>query len=477
MSRLKWSRAFRHVLVVVFIVTLALPSAQASIDTFMGDLYSSTSSSPRAIRTQSRMGFAGGSYHLRSPIRNITLYSIAAPRIDAGGCGGISLYGGAFSLITLDEAKQIIKQIGANAASVAFTLALRMVSEMLYNNIKEWVDKVDKLSREFRNTCQLAQKLASPVTGWLDELALQKNVKEGDASDAGKVKRDEEKRPGSSVAKAAQRGGGADMAPYGNLTYKALKENNNLSIEFADLLGTGTKEGREIVMSVFGTQLFCYDQNEGGENNHRTRHKKGVVLEPLVSIDEFKLSSSTGAPADEQAGSGEINVYRCLDDACCEYTTDQVELTGFWDHVVTRLDEIEQDILNQDSTNLERDENARFINAARHIPVVAVLTKYIHEESMRSMMKGAMAEYIADFFMAEFLRRLHSLSLRLYSGSDIPKPAVFLEVQEDLSERARVLASGNEGLEVYAKIMETIQRASAVNTFTTASDAGLAPGN
>ena len=82
---------------------------------------------PGAFRGQAMNLYTGGSLMMRAPGRNYPLVSTQLPSMRAG-CGGIDIYGGAFSFINKQQFIAMLQNIGSNAVGYAFKLALQSIS-------------------------------------------------------------------------------------------------------------------------------------------------------------------------------------------------------------------------------------------------------------------------------------------------------------------------------------------------------------
>lgn len=472
MRRWIWNRAR----VIALVGALSLPAAAMAVDVgdFMDEMYLSASSSPALVETQSRMGISGGSFHLRSPIRNINVYNFAPPGIEIGGCGGVSLFGGAFSMINVEEAIELMRQIGSQALSVAFSLALRIISETLFQNIKEKLDEVMEWTRKFRDTCEAAHALvdASGIESWMTEMAKTYKTSTGASSDAGALAMDEADEPGGTVADVVESQGKDTIPMHGNRLWNAMEKNDE--IKFGPLLGVSETRAREIAMSILGTSIAC-KESDRSPADARDPHASGFP--PILSLTDFKMSTSAMSGETGEAGGAVgvdpvvLNIYECQDGDCCEMDANgEVEVYGFMDYVMEMLDRIELDIVqnNYDETGLYSEENARFVNAAQNVPVVSILSKYAHQPYVRAMMKGVMAEIIANQFMVEFGEQMLRLSRLVYVGTDIPPHEGLVRAQEEISAEVRQLrTTGLERLDVYAKMLGTMRLIDQFNNWAT----------
>ena len=100
---------------------------------------------PGAFRGQAMNLYTGGSLMMRAPGRNYPLLNAQLPSLRAG-CGGIDLYGGAFSFINKQQFISLLQNIGANAVGYAFKLALQSISPDIDKLLTELQDQINKIN-------------------------------------------------------------------------------------------------------------------------------------------------------------------------------------------------------------------------------------------------------------------------------------------------------------------------------------------
>src|SRR6185295_1120246 len=127
--------------------------------------------SPGAFRGQAMNLYTGGSLMMRSPGRNYPLASVQLPSLRAG-CGGIDLFGGAFSFINKQQFVALLQNIGANAVGYAFKLALQSISPDIDKLLTELQDQVNKINAMNINSCEAAQSLVNGIVGEFDNSAM-----------------------------------------------------------------------------------------------------------------------------------------------------------------------------------------------------------------------------------------------------------------------------------------------------------------
>jgi conjugative transfer pilus assembly protein TraH len=112
--------------------------------------------SPGAFRGQAMNLYTGGGLMMRAPGRNYPLVNAQLPSLRAG-CGGIDLFGGAFSFINKQQFVALLQNIGSNAIGYAFKLALQSISPDIDKLLTELQDQMNKINAMNINSCEAAQ--------------------------------------------------------------------------------------------------------------------------------------------------------------------------------------------------------------------------------------------------------------------------------------------------------------------------------
>ena len=123
--------------------------------------------SPGAFRGQAMNLYTGGSLMMRAPGRNYPLVNAQLPSLRAG-CGGIDLFGGAFSFINKQQFVALLQNIGSNAIGYAFKLALQSISPDIDKLLTELQDQINKINAMNINSCEAAQSLVNGIVGEYD---------------------------------------------------------------------------------------------------------------------------------------------------------------------------------------------------------------------------------------------------------------------------------------------------------------------
>ncbi|MBS0396641.1 MAG: conjugal transfer protein TraH [Proteobacteria bacterium] len=286
---------------------------------------------PGAFRGQAMNLYTGGSLMMRAPGRNYPLASIQLPSLRAG-CGGIDIYGGAFSFINKQQFIALLQNIGANAVGYAFKLALQSISPDIDKLLTELQDQINKINAMNINSCEAAQALVNGVVGEYDNSVMSgcANISQylGSVSDRAEARLTCATNAPAVVKTAAN---SADPnvrnATFvkGNVTWLALNQ----------VGGSISQQEKELIMSVIGTVILTPPADDGSGATPR-------YAEPtIVGLRDLLLGR--GASATE--GNVDIEVYVCDEPAeCLNPTRATVSAKPFTRLVADRLHRMSENI-------------------------------------------------------------------------------------------------------------------------------------
>jgi conjugative transfer pilus assembly protein TraH len=287
--------------------------------------------SPGAFRGQAMNLYTGGSLMMRAPGRNYPLLNAQLPSLKAG-CGGIDLFGGAFSFINKQQFVALLQNIGSNAIGYAFKLALQSISPDIDKLLTELQDQINKINTMNINSCEAAQALVNGIVGEYDN-ALQSgcaNISQYLGSVADRVDgRLACATNAPKVVKAAANSTDLNVRNVtfvkGNVTWMALNQ----------VGGTISRKERELIMSVIGSVILTPPANNGSGAAPRT-------IEPsIVGLRDLML----GRGASTTEGNVDIEVYVCDETTeCLNPTRTTVSVKPFTRLVSERLRRMSENI-------------------------------------------------------------------------------------------------------------------------------------
>ena len=259
--------------------------------------------SPGAFRGQAMNLYTGGSLMMRAPGKNYPLVNAQLPSLRAG-CGGIDIFGGAFSFINKQQFVALLQNIGSNAVGYAFKLALQSISPDIDKLLTELQDQINKINAMNINSCEAAQSLVNGIVGEFDN-----SVQSGCANIAqylGSVTDRADARftcatNASSVVKNAANSSDPNVR---NATFV---KGNVMWLALNQVGGTISQQEKELIMSVIGTVILYPPADDGSGAMPR-------YLEPsIVGLRDLLLGRGDSATE----GNVDIEVYACDEPAEC----------------------------------------------------------------------------------------------------------------------------------------------------------------
>jgi conjugative transfer pilus assembly protein TraH len=322
----------RHLLAALLAISLATAPATvrpADLNAEMQALFNDLGTlgnvtTPGAFRGQAMNLYTGGSLMMRTPGRNYPLLQAQLPSLRAG-CGGIDLYGGAFSFINKQQFIALLQNIGSNAMGYAFKLALQSISPDIDKLLTELQDQINKINTMNINSCEAAQSLVNGIVGEYDT-----SVQSGCANISqylGSVADRADARLACATDAPAVVKTAADSADpnvrnatfvKGNVTWLALNQ----------VGGSISREEKELIMSVIGTVILYPPADDGSGATPRYAEPTIVGLRDLL----------LGRGASATDGNVDIEVYVCDEPVeCLDPTRTTVSAKPFTHLVAERL--------------------------------------------------------------------------------------------------------------------------------------------
>lgn len=281
---------------------LASGAASAGIGSdvqhFFDDINYANVTTPGIYEGQSAGYFTGGGIYARTPTRNYSLVNVQMPRFRAG-CGGIDLYTGGFSFINADQFVQMLRNIGSNATSLAFMLALQVVSPQIKGVLADVYDWAQKANNAQISSCQAAGSVLGGALGLFGAqesgCVVQRMSSLGE--DYNTADHNCRTNPNDTGTPAAE--------PYftkGNLAWKAM-----MPIDFF----RNDLDLAQAVMNLTGTIIVSDD---GSSNPNPTIRR--IASQLLTTAD-----STSGGLVDALLHGGTVRIYKCsdasIDDTSC----------------------------------------------------------------------------------------------------------------------------------------------------------------
>lgn len=313
------------VALIAVVLGIYASSASAGLDQVMRDRFNAMVSSYPAgvVQGENVNTITGGRFRVRMNPQSFQIASFRAPSI-RGGCGGIDLFGGAFSLISADQLVQMLENIAASAASFFFMIAIRSISDSIGNVMEKLQEQLNMLNQGMMDSCEIGKTIANGLAGELgmlseNEAGIMGSGTEGDNATSWWSGLQ------SSMSWLRQRNPNVarEIMP-GNVVYRALKA----------VMG-GAFGGNEAtlmqMMSVTGTIVVCVPGQDGcpnkaadpvaGSSKTTTEEMSTEDKPPLIGL---KTLLEGAAPPVSAA-----YLYQCNDDSMCLDPTSSSTPTTF----------------------------------------------------------------------------------------------------------------------------------------------------
>lgn len=305
----------RYLLLVIAVAGLSPQLQSGDLNAEVENLFNQLGSvgnytAPGAFRGQAYNTFTGGNLMLRTPNKVYQLAAVEFPSAKAG-CGGIDVFGGAFSHLSATEFKNMLRNITAALPGIAFQLALESVSPML-GGLSKWAKGLETWINNARiNSCETAKALVSTAAESMgysaQETCADLAITLGLESDRDGARR-RCARDRAGVLANARNSGDAKVrnkAPFvGNLTWTALQRTGRYLDD----------QERELIMSLVGTVIYYPEE--------RARDPESIAP-TLTSISQLLYGQSA-----EPNGTVIQHLLRCNNYSRC----DQVSLNTQYRH-------------------------------------------------------------------------------------------------------------------------------------------------
>lgn len=306
---------------LALVLLAGAPAVRADLAGEMDTLFASlvNVSAPTAHLGQRRGVLTGGSVIARNRILNENLWRFVPPSFEAG-CGGIDLFAGSFSFVSMDQFVQLLRAIAANASGYAFELALGAMCPECMEKIEALQKKIQALNQGYLNSCQLAKGLVNDVADAFDVKHKDNTSLLAMVRGLGDVFETRSAATGTAPAEAVAASLPDEEARVveGNLVWRALKERGAASW-FAD----GDDALLEALMSLTGSVIVgpLEDAPDGQGRSH------AITVLPGGLLKVADLLNGSGAAATQR-----VRMYRCQPnrdaDGCKTPVTQDVTLRG-----------------------------------------------------------------------------------------------------------------------------------------------------
>jgi conjugative transfer pilus assembly protein TraH len=444
---MKTNRAprFRRLVSAFLALTLSLPMATrpANLNTEMQAMFDDLGAignvtSPGAFRGQAMNLYTGGSLVMRAPGRNYPLVNARLPSLRAG-CGGIDLFGGAFSFINRQQFVSLLQNIGSNAVGYAFKLALQSISPDIDKLLTELQDQMNKINAMNINSCEAAQALVNGMVGEYDNSVMSgcANISQylGSVSDRADARVACAGNAPSVVRSAAN-------STDANVRNSTFAKGNVIWTAMNQVGGSISREEKELVMSVIGTIVLDPPADDGSGASPR-------YLPPTItSLRDLLL----GRGPSETEGRIAIEVWTCDETAeCLNPTRSTVSAKPFSRLVADRLHRLSDNIATRTP---QTGADIGFVNATtepvyRMLAIANAVPGSNTAETLIETYKDVIALDYAETFLGRVIRQAQGALSQMLKRTSVEQQYVDA-LRETAQELQRQLLT--EKQTAYAKV-------------------------
>lgn len=399
--------------VFVGFFSASLPSHADFQDT-MQDMFDSlvNVTSPQAYESQTRHVLASGRVYLRNRVSRPNLLNYTPGRL-SGGCGGIDLYLGSFSMINAAEFESLLRNIASNALGYAFGLAIEAMCPTCAQEMKNLQKLVQNMNKTMGDSCEMAESLVNevgaPLKAWhtkrteVDKPEMLKNQLIN--PDVFSGKKDKNKTQGEADNEA-------NVDTSVNAVWQSLKNQN-----VASWWASGDDELLEIMMSLTGTIIKRPLDSRGGVPCDYGQGPDYCVKSMYTEISFSDLYHGS-------SGGTIVKKLDCDESAKCLYPvpTDLPDFVGFKARVenillgdaATGLNLNNLGIVNKirDKGQRLEDHEIAFI-AAVPLPILEMIRNTAVSRGLSEQIARQVAELIAvemtQNFMEESLQQIYKV--------------------------------------------------------------------
>ncbi|MBP9691876.1 MAG: conjugal transfer protein TraH [Alphaproteobacteria bacterium] len=364
--------------------------------------------------------YTGGSVFARSKVNNADLLSIQMPDYRAG-CGGIDLYTGGLSFISMDEFTQLLRSIGSNASGYAFNLALATVTPQIKSVLDDLSNAVREITSQSINSCEAAATLMGGVWPQSDKssaiLCNAMGTSLGKAKDWAQSRQKcgvKGERESINDLKETQEGKEFKdiLGDEFNIAWKALQKNGFLSKD---------PELAEFFMTISGTII-----------SRRIQKRTEVIVLPSKSDDPDLINGLV-------MGKTKVKVYQCDqrgESQCLKPVLKDIVLDGekaLFGKVSAFLLLLSTSI--REGTSLKKqdiEKHKAFVNSTK-IPILKILAiEAAFKEGGSPISSNELSETIAYDILLHYLEEV--MSLVLESITQLQKTQIDGQVIEKFRE-------------------------------------------
>ena len=413
----------KHAIIKATAITLAISfstslvaDTASKVNSWFSNMNYSTVTNPGVYEGQSARYATLGGVSTRAPITQpFNFVNVQTPKFSAG-CGGIDFYAGGFSAIDADQFIDNLRAIGQNAQSLAFMLAIQVVSPQLSGVMEDIQTFADKYLNLNMDSCEAATEL---VGGTMDYFG----AKEGNCT----VKRMQDFgedwttanyacTTGGKIKSTESSGGEPNKVDFikGNLAWYVLMQ---------DPFFSSDTQFAEVILNLTGTVIIA---DSGGADDAPSDVR---IIQPALSEEAQKerFNNIYTALLMGTNATNNLQIYRCTGTAssnpngCTTMTGNLQTVTPNWTGLYTRIQNLVASIVAKIYNDTPLTNEERGLIASTSIPLyryLAATAAYFPRGSDVSRLTSDYTSLIAEDIL---LRSLNAVIDKVEQRSSVLK--------------------------------------------------------
>lgn len=412
-----------------FLPILCSASTGSKVDSWFNNMNYSNVTNPGVYEGQSARYATLGGISTRAPITQpFQFVTVQTPKISAG-CGGIDIYTGGFSAINADQFVQNLRAIGQNAQSLAFMVAIGLVSPVL----EDKMSKLNKIAQDFMSNDMTSCQAATALVGGAMETF---GVKEGNCI----VKAMDEL--GYDYTKAQTSCKQQQDTITGTNPNKIAFVNGNLAwqVMMQDSFFTSDPAFAEVVMNITGTLLIS-KKTTASDSPVEIRQITPAIMDGISKerFDNIMKALLLGNKATDS-----IKLYRCSPSASatetgCDKVTNALQtITPNWTGLYTRIGNLISSILTKIKNDTALTATEKGLIASSNVPIYRLLSSASAYYPSNSDAENALDRYTEIIAKDILLRSVSAIIQRVDESSGSMKISGTVELDKYRSNLEKV---------------------------------------
>lgn len=434
----------------------AVASTASKVDSWFNNMNYHTVTAPGVYEGQSARFATLGGISTRAPITQpFNFVSVQTPKFSAG-CGGIDMYAGGFSAIDSSQFVDNLRAIGQNAQSLAFMLAIQIVSPQLsgvMEDIQTWANEYLKSNMD---SCEAASKLVGGALQYFDEdkanciTTRQEDYGEDFSTASWQC------TTGGSRKTTVGSDGEVNKTDFvkGNLAWYVLMQ---------DPFFQGDTEFAEVVLNITGSVIIA-DVPGGSDAPVDIR-----IIEPAIKdmVEKERFDNIYTALLYGNKANDKLKVYRCLsatsDPTSCEAMTNNLQnINPGWTGLYTKVEDLLQEIISKIESDGPLTMQEKGLIRSTNIPIYRFLSASTTYFGKGIDIAKISQEYTTLIAHDILLRSLDAVIQKAEQQSSTLKKGMaegkrIKEFREDLEDVMRGLARKRKDNEYTAEQLMTMQ--------------------